>query len=117
MKILFLCTAYNSLTQKLFLALSPSHDITIEYALSHEVMIEAVQLAKPHLVICPFLTTRVPKGIYNRYMTLIVHPGPPGDTGPSALDWVILGDDGTVENVDILRQILDEDVCQNGRSH
>jgi hypothetical protein len=27
-------------------------------------------------------------------LTLIVHPGPPGDAGPAALDWVLLGDRG-----------------------
>lgn len=27
-------------------------------------------------------------------MTLIVHPGPPGDAGPAAIDWAILGDRG-----------------------
>ncbi|WQF80892.1 Putative enoyl-CoA hydratase/isomerase, formyl transferase, ClpP/crotonase-like domain superfamily [Colletotrichum destructivum] len=95
MNILFLCTAHNSLSQRLYLALSKSHTITIEYALSDEAMIEAARLAKPNLIICPFLTTRVPSEVYETYLTLIIHPGPPGDAGPSALDWVLMGDDGT----------------------
>ncbi|EFQ33724.1 formyl transferase domain-containing protein [Colletotrichum graminicola] len=95
MNILFLCTAHNSLSQRLYLTLSKSHNITIEYALSDEAMIEASKLFKPHLIICPFLTTRVPREVYENYLTLIIHPGPPGDAGPSALDWVLMGDDGT----------------------
>lgn len=27
-------------------------------------------------------------------MTLVIHPGPPGDAGPSSLDWVLMGDTG-----------------------
>jgi hypothetical protein len=61
MKILFLCTAHNSLSQRLYLALSRSHKVTVEYALSDEIVLEAVALSKPDLVICPFLTTFVPK--------------------------------------------------------
>lgn len=102
MKILFLCTAYNSLSQRLYLALRQKHSITIEYALSEDMMIEAVYLARPELILCPFLTSRVPAQIYNNYFTLIIHPGPPGDAGPSALDWVLMGDDGSVADADQL---------------
>jgi enoyl-CoA hydratase/carnithine racemase/methionyl-tRNA formyltransferase len=117
MKILFLCTAHNSLSQRLYLALSASHTVTIEYALSDEIMISAAQLARPDLIICPFLTARVPKDSYNEYLTLIIHPGPPGDAGPSALDWVLLGDDGSIENPSELLKCLDEESCKSGRSH
>ncbi|KAF2429292.1 ClpP/crotonase [Tothia fuscella] len=117
MKILFLCTAHNSLSQRLFLALSTSHSVTIEYALSDELMISAAQLAKPDLIICPFLTARVPKEIYNEYLTLIIHPGPPGDAGPSALDWVLLGDDGSIEDSSLLLESLDKEICRPGRTH
>lgn len=30
-----------------------------------------------------------------QWITLVVHPGPPGDAGPSSLDWALLGDDGS----------------------
>lgn len=95
MKILFICTAHNSLSQRLYLSLSQLHAVTVEYALSDKAMREAARLAKPDLIICPFLTTRVPSDIYEEYMTLIIHPGPPGDAGPSSLDWVLMGDDGS----------------------
>ena len=117
MKILFLCTAHNSLSQRLYLALSRSHQVTIEYALSDSIMLEAVALSKPDLVICPFLTTFVPKQIYENVMTLIVHPGPPGDAGPSSIDWLLLGDDGTVENPAELLQRMDSGIKYAGRSH
>lgn len=78
-------------------------------------MIEAATLAKPDIVICPFLTSRIPHEIYNNYLTLIIHPGPPGDAGPSALDWVLMGDDGSEADADALlsRPALSE----AGRSH
>ena len=33
---------------------------------------------------------------------MIVHPGPPGDAGPSSLDWVLLGDTGTEADSDVV---------------
>ncbi|EMD00172.1 hypothetical protein BAUCODRAFT_119729 [Baudoinia panamericana UAMH 10762] len=117
MKILFLCTAHNSLSQRLYLALSPAHDVTVEYALSDDVMISAVALARPDIIVCPFLTTLVPQQIYDNYLTLIVHPGPPRDAGPSAIDWVIMGDDGTTDDPTHLLKALDTGPCNPGRSH
>ena len=36
------------------------------------------------------LTRAIPEAVWRRYVCLVVHPGPPGDRGPSALDWAIL---------------------------
>ncbi|KAH9836890.1 Hydrogenase maturation factor HoxX [Teratosphaeria destructans] len=116
MKILFLCTAHNSLSQRLYLVLSASHDVCIEYALSDEVMVTACNLWRPDLIICPFLTTLVPKLVYEKYLTLIVHPGPPGDAGPSALDWLLLGDDGSFDDADETLHHLGGNI-QHGRTH
>ena len=117
MKILFLCTAHNSLSQRLYLALSRSHKVTIEYALSDETMLEAVALSKPDLVFCPFLTTFVPKLIYENVLCLIIHPGPPGDAGPSSLDWLLFGDDGSVKDPAELLEQMDRGKHFEGRSH
>lgn len=117
MKILFICTAHNSLSQRLYLSLSQLHAVTVEYALSEDAMREAVQLAKPDLIICPFLTTRVPRDIYDEYMTLIVHPGPPGDAGPSSLDWVLMGDDGTEPDAAQLLQPPRASLSDKGRPY
>ncbi|KAM0221441.1 hypothetical protein ACHAPA_004460 [Fusarium lateritium] len=115
MNILFLCTAHNSLSQQLYLKLSQTHTVTIEYALSDTLMIEAANLVQPDIIICPFLTSAVPSEVYSKYLTLIVHPGPPGDAGPSAIDWVLMGDDGTVpDSAELLKS---QAWSKTGRSH
>ncbi|KAK6005734.1 hypothetical protein QM012_007376 [Aureobasidium pullulans] len=115
MKILLLCTAHNSLSQRLYLTLTLKHEVTVEYALSSDTMVEAASLAHPHLIICPFLTSPVPAEVYTKYMTLIVHPGPPGDGGPSALDFMLMGEDGTDDDLD--RVIAKDLWSEHGRSH
>ncbi|KAK0250084.1 hypothetical protein LTR91_003532 [Friedmanniomyces endolithicus] len=117
MKILFLCTANNSLSQRLHTVLATSHEVTVEYAISDEIMISAATLAQSDLIICPFLTTLVPRQLYEIWMTIIIHPGPPGDAGPSALDWVLMGDDGSIDNPRELLQTLDHGPDQPGRTH
>src|SRR3984957_13921149 len=49
----------------------------------------AVTEHDPELIICPFLKTLIPATIWRRRRCLVVHPGPPGDRGPSSLDWAI----------------------------
>lgn len=115
MKILFFCTAHNSLSQRLYLVLSRKHSVTVEYALSAKSMIEAADMVQPDLIICPFLTSLVPQQVYDEYLTLIIHPGPPGDAGPSAIDWMLMGDDGTEADSD--RLLLENRFNPVGRSH
>ncbi|PWN51933.1 hypothetical protein IE53DRAFT_373832 [Violaceomyces palustris] len=108
MRILFLCTAFNSLSQRLALVLkSQGHAVTVELALSAELMKTAAELAQPDIVICPFLTKRVPPEVYNKWLTLIVHPGPPGDAGPSAIDWCLIGDLGERPESDVQLSLID----------
>jgi enoyl-CoA hydratase/carnithine racemase len=115
MKILLLCTAHNSLSQRLYLTLTLNHEVTIEYALSSSSIIEAATIAHPHLIICPFLTSFVPAEVYTKYMTLVIHPGAPGDGGPSALDFVIMGEDGTDDDIErVMKKYL---WSEHGRSH
>jgi putative two-component system protein, hydrogenase maturation factor HypX/HoxX len=93
-RILLLCSSFNGLTQRAWLELRRAgHDVSVELAVSAEVMVEAVELAKPDLVICPFLKERVPARVWRGFRTVIVHPGPPGDRGPSSLDWAIADDE------------------------
>ncbi|MEU0570467.1 enoyl-CoA hydratase-related protein [Nonomuraea sp. NPDC005983] len=90
MRILLLCSSFNGLTQRAWLELRRAgHDVTVELAVSEQVMLEAAQLAKPDLVICPFLKDKVPAALWQNQRTVIIHPGPPGDRGPSSLDWAI----------------------------
>lgn len=44
---------------------------------------------RPGLILCPFLKAKVPADIWQRWTTIIIHPGPVGDRGPSSLDWAI----------------------------
>lgn len=96
MRILLLSHSFNSLTQRLYVELvEQGHTVTVEYDIHDRVTIEAVELFKPDLVIAPFLKRAIPDAVWRQYLCLIVHPGPPGDRGPSALDWAIL--DGAQE--------------------
>ncbi|MFG1678832.1 enoyl-CoA hydratase-related protein [Nonomuraea sp. NPDC049269] len=90
MRILLLCSSFNGLTQRAWLELRRAgHDVTVELAVSEQVMVEAARLAKPDLIICPFLKEKVPALLWQNHRTIIIHPGPPGDRGPSSLDWAI----------------------------
>ncbi|MEU6716528.1 enoyl-CoA hydratase-related protein [Nonomuraea sp. NPDC046802] len=91
MRILLLCSAFNGLTQRAWLELRRAgHDVSVELAVSEQAMVEAAELHKPDLVICPFLKERVPERLWQGHRTVIIHPGPPGDRGPSSLDWAIV---------------------------
>ncbi len=94
MRILLLVSAFNGLTQRAWCALSDSgHDVGVEIAPtfdSPEALTAAVADADPDLILCPFLKHRVPQEVYERWTTVVVHPGPVGDRGPSSLDHAIL---------------------------
>lgn len=90
MNVLLLASAFNGLTQRVWLDLRRSgHDVTVELAVSPAVMREAAVLVDPDVIVCPFLKERVPAAVWQHWPTIIVHPGPEGDRGPSALDWAI----------------------------
>ena len=87
LRILFLTTAHNSLSQRAYIELTDrGHEVSIELALTDDVMIEAVDMFRPDLIIGPMLKKFIPEAIWKRYTCLIVHPGIPGDTGP--LRWI-----------------------------
>ncbi len=91
MRILLLVSAFNSLTQQVFCRLEDlGHEVSVEYARTPKLMEEAVELWQPELILCPYLLQKVPKTIWRKIPTLIVHPGPPGDRGASSLDQAIL---------------------------
>ncbi|MFG2077035.1 enoyl-CoA hydratase-related protein [Nonomuraea maritima] len=90
MRILLLCSSFNGLTQRCWMELRRAgHDVSVELAVSEAAMVEAAALAKPDLILCPFLKERVPEALWRAHRTVIIHPGPPGDRGPSSLDWAI----------------------------
>lgn len=90
-RILLLCTSYNSLTQRAHIELASSgHAVAIALSISEQVMRDAVALHDPDLILCPYLKERVPGDIWSKYICIVVHPGIKGDRGPSSLDWAIL---------------------------
>ncbi|MEJ8815633.1 enoyl-CoA hydratase-related protein [Variovorax ureilyticus] len=64
--------------------------MSVELDIADPVTEEAAALCQPDLVVAPFLKRRIPASVWQRWLCLVVHPGPPGDRGPSALDWAIL---------------------------
>ncbi|MBW1601926.1 hydrogenase maturation protein [Streptomyces sp. JJ66] len=94
MRILLLASAFNSLTQRVFTELTDRrHRVAVELAVDG--FADAVRAHDPQLVIAPMLTRAIPREVWSAYPCLVVHPGPPGDRGPSALDRALL--DGVTE--------------------
>ena len=90
MRLLFLADAFNSLTQRLWLELhADGHEISLEYDINDAVTRDAVARWRPDAVIAPFLRRAIPEDVWRAVPCLVVHPGPPGDRGPSALDWAV----------------------------
>jgi len=90
LRILFLVSAHNGLSQRAWVALTElGHDVHVEVVDGAPAMETAVTLYEPELIVCPFLKTLIPESIWRRWRCLVVHPGPCGDRGPSSLDWAI----------------------------
>ncbi|MEV4638138.1 hydrogenase maturation protein [Actinoplanes sp. NPDC049548] len=90
MRVLLLVSAFNGLSQRVWCALREAgHDVGVLLATGSQDIIEGVRAARPELILCPFLKDRVPAEVWQHVPTVILHPGPVGDRGPSSLDWAI----------------------------
>ncbi|TET88829.1 MAG: hydrogenase [Sulfurovum sp.] len=90
MKILLLCTAFNSQTQAVYTALEDrGYEVAVVYAISEEQMLKETEDFEPNLILCPFLKRYLPESIYENYPTYIFHPGPIGDRGSNALEYAL----------------------------
>ena len=90
MRILLLTHSFNSLSQRLFGVLQAlGHTVSVELDIADAVTGEAVKMFRPDVVLAPFLKRRIPEAIWAHTVCMVVHPGIPGDRGPSALDWAI----------------------------
>ncbi|WP_291994382.1 hydrogenase maturation protein [Candidatus Accumulibacter sp. ACC003] len=90
MRILLLCHAFNSLSQRVHSELGArGHQLAVEFDIADSVAEEAVALFRPELIVAPYLRRAIPASIWQTHTCLIVHPGIVGDRGPSALDWAI----------------------------
>ena len=109
MRILLLTHSFNSLTQRLFgLLRALGHTVSVELDIADAVTEEAVQMFQPEVILAPFLKRRIPESVWARTVCLVVHPGIPGDRGPSALDWAIHRGD-TQWGVTVLQAVEDMD--------
>ncbi len=94
MKIAFITTGFNGMAQRLWIDLDRlNHEVYVVIAGDTHQMIAEISSYQPEIVIAPFLTTKIPKEIWSKYICLIVHPGIRGDRGASSLDWAILNDE------------------------
>jgi putative two-component system protein, hydrogenase maturation factor HypX/HoxX len=90
LRILFLVSAHNSLSQRAYIALTEvGHEVAVAVVDSGAAMEAAVLRHRPELIVCPMLKKLIPESIWSSHRCLIVHPGPKGDRGPSSLDWAI----------------------------
>jgi len=91
MRILLLCHSFNSLSQRVHAELrSAGHQVSVELDIRDDVTRDAVSRFLPDVIVAPFLKRRIPEDVWAAVPCLIVHPGPPGDRGPTALDWAVL---------------------------
>ena len=92
MRTLFFCNSENGLTKRLRLLLQNKGVLVKVVSVESEAqMIHEKETYNPDIIICPFLTKRVPEAIWRNKDTpcLILHPGIAGDRGVSSLDWAI----------------------------
>ena len=88
MRILLLAHGFNSLTQRLLVELiERGHAVSVELDVNEAVTREAVELFAPDLILAPFLKRAIARDIWRKHCCLIVHPGVPGDRGPSCGPW------------------------------
>ncbi|MDX2597796.1 hydrogenase maturation protein [Streptomyces sp. WI03-4A] len=94
MNILLVASAFNSLSQRVYVELTDEgHRVDVVLA-THgpEPVRAAVRETGPDLIVAPMLKTALPEDVWREHTCLVVHPGPPGDRGPSSLDWAIAGE-------------------------
>ena len=65
MKILFLTHAFNGLAQRLFVELRAlGHEVSIEIDVNDALTAQAIALARPDVVIAPFLKRAIPESVW-----------------------------------------------------
>ncbi|XP_037043713.1 hydrogenase maturation factor HoxX-like isoform X2 [Bradysia coprophila] len=91
LRLSLLCNAFNSMTQRIYLeCVELGHDTEIVIFDETEEALQTIATLQPDLIICPFLTKRIPIEMYSNTPCLIVHPGIEGDRGMSSIDWALL---------------------------
>ena len=92
LNILFFSNKHNILSQRIALELTKrQHNISVNEINDPAEMIQLAEQAKPDLILCPYLTKRIPKKVFSNPRTpcWIVHPGIEGDRGATSIDWAL----------------------------
>ena len=96
LNILCLTNAHNGLSQRAKGVLeAQGHSVNVELALTQSQIKNVTADANPDVIICPFLTARVPEEIWRKgypkpdVPVIIVHPGAQGDRGMSSIEWAL----------------------------
>ena len=96
LRIVLLCNAFNSMTQRIYLeCIELGHDTEMVIFENTEQVLESIGSRPKDIIICPFLTKRIPIEIYGNVPCIIVHPGIEGDRGMSSIDWALLANDNS----------------------
>lgn len=91
LRLCLLCNAFNSMTQRIYLeCVELGHDTEVVIFEAEKEVLQTIAKLQPDLIICPFLTKRIPIEMYSNTPCLIVHPGIEGDRGMSSIDWALL---------------------------
>lgn len=94
MKVLILASSFSGLCQRVLRELSLlDHDIEQHYGMDEPLLRRQITHFQPDLILCPFLTHRIPEDIWQNHKCLIVHPGIEGDRGPSSIDYAIMNNE------------------------
>ena len=92
LNILFFSNKHNSLSQRMELELKKrQYSITVHEINDPRQMTNLALDAQPDLILCPFLTKRIPQEVFSNpnIPCWIVHPGIEGDRGMSSIDWAL----------------------------
>ena len=90
MKILLLVTAFNSVTQGVFAKLEDAgYEVGVQYFIDDSSIIKEVNRFEPDIILCPYLKKYIPKEVFTKTPTFILHPGLRGDKGHHSLDHVV----------------------------
>lgn len=69
-----------------------NHEVSVQYAISNEAMMQSVEEFAPDIIFCPYLKKYLPCEIFLNTPTYILHPGIRGDRGHNSLDHALKED-------------------------
>ena len=82
MRVLLLVSSFNGLSRRAWCALREAgHEVGVLLATGEQDIVDGVLTAAPDLVLCPYLTARVPEQVWRTVPTVVIRPGPVGVLG------------------------------------